>query len=153
METDFRPLGLVHDLREQKETTSKGSWYMGNEGECPAQFVTFTFTWNIDTYRHIKITKYIPIKRRQQNYLARKIETNKKCVVNWGRPMYSWNWRDFMTNVHGCAFLLDFTFENQGIGDTQWRIFFVWAFSSKSKSLFSVNHNRVSLRCRVGHDE
>ena len=50
--------------------------------------------------------------------------------------MFSWNWRDFMTNVHGCAFLLDFTLENQGIVETQWRTFLVWVFTSKSESLF-----------------
>ena len=37
--------------------------------------------------------------------------------------IFSWNWPDFMRNVHGCAFLLDFTLENQGIAETQWRKF------------------------------
>ena len=57
--------------------------------------------------------------------------------------MFSWNWRDFMTNVHGCTFPLDFTLENQGIAETQWRNFFVGVFTSKSESLFSANQNRV----------
>ena len=48
-----------------------------------------------------------------------------------------------MTNVHDCAFLLDFTFENQRIAETQQRTFFVWVFTSKSESLFSANQNRV----------
>ena len=46
------------------------------------------------------------------------------------------NWRDFMTNVHGCAFLLDFTLENQGIVETQWRIFFVWVLLQNPKVYF-----------------
>ena len=48
-----------------------------------------------------------------------------------------------MTNVHGCTFPLDFTLENQGIAETQWRNFFVGVFTSKSESLFSTNQNRV----------
>ena len=63
--------------------------------------------------------------------------------------MFSWNWWDLITKVHGCAFLLDFTFENQGIAEMQWRKLFVWVFTSKSESLFSANQNRVSLRVKI----
>ena len=47
-----------------------------------------------------------------------------------------------MMNVHDCAFLLDFNFENQRNAETQQRTFFVWVFTSKSESLFSANQNR-----------
>ena len=32
----------------------------------------------------------------------------------WLAMFSSSNWQDFMTHVHDCTFLLDFTFENQG---------------------------------------
>ena len=41
-----------------------------------------------------------------------------------------------MTNVHGCAVLLDFTFENQGIAETQRKFFFCLSLSQNPKVYF-----------------
>ena len=57
--------------------------------------------------------------------------------------MFSWNWRDFMTNVLGCAFLLDFTFENQEIAETQWTIFFLSLYFKIRKFIFRQSESCV----------
>ena len=59
--------------------------------------------------------------------------------------MFSWNWRDFMRNVHGFAFLLDFTSKNHGIAETQWKNFLFESFIKIWKFIFCQSESCVLM--------